>query len=390
MNVRIHNAASRFHLYRYVTELNATTFQKELVAKIETDHGLRFTKFFGRWRDSSTPELRKKLSTRETRAGRQPVTNPGAATDPVLDWLDPRETGDPYRIPGHAFKTLNAGNEVQLEHALVRLQRLATKRGACVDLDLVSRLLIGIGLPHPIENGFLFHPTLGVPYVPGTALKQVAQDWAEENGVPREELNQLFGAEDHGAGRVAFLDALPCGRVTLTAEQITNHYKGYYQNVVPGEPINNEMHQPADWYEPIPVTLLALDASLAKPQSFRFGIVRLRDATDNDFKKALEWLTLGLEVNGVGARTTLGFGRFEGQGGRERREALLAGMKAKAAPVIGEKVRILNTHPKKKHHGQTGTLERISMDTGTPVAFVKTSQGGSIQTAPNNLEKIGR
>ena len=29
----------------------------------------------------------------------------------------------------------------------------------------------GMGLPHPVENGFSWHPTLGVPYLPGSGVK---------------------------------------------------------------------------------------------------------------------------------------------------------------------------------------------------------------------------
>ncbi len=331
MTVTIQSVAPGFHLYKEVTDQDATAFQKALVKNNgKTDHGLRFAKFFGRWKNGA-PELLKDLETIERRQGRPPNTNLNAATDPLLDWLDPRSNGEPYRIPGHPLETLEAGNAVQLKagnarqlkDAADRLKRLTTNRGACFDLNLISRLLIGIGLPHPIENGFLFHPTLAVPYIPGTALKQIARDWAEEAGVSPKELNRLFGAEDHGAGRLAFLDALPCQPVTLTAEQITNHYTGYYQNVIPGEQITDEMHLPADWYEPIPVTLLALDAGFRNRVRFRFAILPLRSATPEEVDEAQKWLTRGLEENGAGARTTLGFGRFEGADGKARREAKL-------------------------------------------------------------------
>lgn len=29
----------------------------------------------------------------------------------------------------------------------------------------------GMGNPHPLENGFTWHPTLGMPYLPGSAVK---------------------------------------------------------------------------------------------------------------------------------------------------------------------------------------------------------------------------
>lgn len=56
-------------------------------------------------------------------------------------------------------------------------------------LRLRTRTVIGIGLPNQLETGFLLHPLYGVPYLPGSALKGVAQSYllrayAGEAGVP--------------------------------------------------------------------------------------------------------------------------------------------------------------------------------------------------------------
>ncbi len=317
MPARILSGATRFHLYRDDNRPDSAAFQKELTARNNTtDHGLRFARFFGRWRDSDEPELLKDLTVKTCPDGAEKCEK----TSPLLDWLDPRAPLDPrvpgdiFRNPGEAFKTLKAGNAGQLKDACNRLARLGNPaRGAThFDLNLISRLLIGIGLPHPTGNGFLFHPTLGVPYIPGTALKQVAQDWAEDEeglGNHSEDRLRMFGGPERGVGSVAFLDALPCEPVTLAAEQITNHYPGYYLNADPPTPCDDRQ-MPADWYEPIPVTMLALNAGFSNLQPFRFAILRLRGARDGDVEKAQTWLTKGLEIYGVGARTTVGFGRF--------------------------------------------------------------------------------
>jgi len=313
MAPRIQSVATRFHLYSDVHDTDAAQLQMTLTANnAKTDHGLRFNKFFGRWQNSDTPELVKNLQTDETQRNGNPVGP--KPTQPILDWLDPRKNGNAYRVPGHAFKTLKAGNAAQLTSACDRLASLA-RRGTHFDLNLISRLLIGTGLPHPSENGMLFHPTLGVPYVSGSALKQVAQDWAEEEEGLKEDDEtrlRLFGGAKHGVGCLAFLDALPCEPVTLTAEQITNHYPGYYQNIDPAKPSTprSDTHQPADWYDPNPVTMLAVEAGFASPLPFRFVILPLRGANNGDVAKAVEWLSQGLEIYGVGARTTVGFGRF--------------------------------------------------------------------------------
>lgn len=58
------------------------------------------------------------------------------------------------------------------------------------DARVVWRLVVGLGLPNPLETGFTLHHLYGIPYLPGTALKGVTQAWrlqkvAEELGVPR-------------------------------------------------------------------------------------------------------------------------------------------------------------------------------------------------------------
>ena len=389
MAPRIQSAQTRFHLYQDIHNLDAADFQKQLTAETtDTNQGLRFTKFFGRWQDSTEPDLLKKLQTDETGKNGRPVAK--KPTQSLLDWLNPRTTGDYYRVPGSSFKTLTADNQKELKSACKRLARLAGEErgGVQFTLDLVSRLLIGTGLPHPTENGFLFHPTLGVPYVPGTALKQVAQDWAEEEeNLPHNDLDRLFGGPEHGAGCIAFLDALPLEPVTLTAEQITNHYGGYYQNIDPARPATsrNDMHQPADWHEPVPVTLLAVEAGFSRPLPFQFAILPLRGATADDMKNAQQWLTRGLEIYGVGARTTLGFGRFESEAGREQ---MIREEKQNAPPGIGDRVRILETHKKAKQRGKVGTIIKIDPFPASTEIYVDCGGGGEIKTAPEHIEKL--
>jgi CRISPR-associated protein Cmr6 len=271
--------------------------------------GLHFEKFFGQWVED------------DNAAGR------ALAQGAVLDWLSPGSSATKGR-----GVWLTTGLGQALRDANGRVRRLAEARFSAIfgdaapdpsqsvfTLSLVSRLMTGLGLSHPSENGFLFHPTLGVPYLRGTALKQVAYDWAEETGVEKPELDRVFGNIEDGAGRhrgvgcLAFLDALPTGPVTLTAEQITPHYGPYYGDVDPalGTPLGpGHFNQPADWYDPVPVTLLAVDATFDAPLDFQFAILPLSGASVADVKAAQEWLTEGLAVCGVGAKTTLGYGRF--------------------------------------------------------------------------------
>jgi CRISPR-associated protein Cmr6 len=36
-----------------------------------------------------------------------------------------------------------------------------------------------LGNPHPVEKGFLWHPTLGTPSLPGSGVKGLVRAWVE-------------------------------------------------------------------------------------------------------------------------------------------------------------------------------------------------------------------
>lgn len=55
---------------------------------------------------------------------------------------------------------------------------------------VVWRLVVGLGLPSPLETGITLHHLYGFPYLPGSAIKGVTRAWrmqriAEELGIPR-------------------------------------------------------------------------------------------------------------------------------------------------------------------------------------------------------------
>jgi CRISPR-associated protein Cmr6 len=167
----------------------------------------------------------------------------------------------------------------------------------------------GLGRNHPVENGFAWHHALGVPYLPGSSVKGIVRSWAASWLSQAEcDTNRVFGprdsndrsAKDHSVGSVIFLDALPIKPVQLKVDIITPHYGPYYQDDKP----------PADWHSPIPIPFLAVDSN----QEFVFGIMPRRLGYPGDFNdclKAREWLIDALKNLGGGAKTAVGYGRFE-------------------------------------------------------------------------------
>ena len=94
-----------------------------------------------------------------------------------------------------------------------------------------SPFLTGMGLSHPIENGFLWHHTLGVPYLPASSIKGMMRawmrDWREED---RDFVVRLFGSDDanaQSAGSIIVFDALPVVTPELALEVITPHDGGW-------------------------------------------------------------------------------------------------------------------------------------------------------------------
>lgn len=132
----------------------------------------------------------------------------------------------------------------RLEEHRHRLERLVVAEGGRLGLlRACERLVTGTGRAHPTENGFSWHHSLGVPYVPGTSLKGVVRSWTEETGRPLGE----FGEQAH-VGSVGVLDALPDRPVPLVVEVLTPHYANW-----------SSAEPPGDWGKPVPIPYLAVE-----------------------------------------------------------------------------------------------------------------------------------
>jgi CRISPR-associated protein Cmr6 len=197
---------------------------------------------------------------------------------------------------------------------------------------LKSPLITGIGQTHPNEVGMVFDHTIGIPYIPASSVKGIARfahmleliksddlfDYtdSDKDGEYIVESNlktlipAIFGgdADEEKAGKkktkklkgkVIFLDAYPDNIPDLHVDIMNPHYGEYYsddKNKIP----------PADYLDPTPIKFLTV-----KPGTiFRFKALVSKDS---DF--LLEPLKTAfqnaLEDEGVGAKTAVGYGRFE-------------------------------------------------------------------------------
>jgi CRISPR-associated protein Cmr6 len=205
----------------------------------------------------------------------------------------------------------------------------------------------GLGNEHPLENGFAFLNPYGLPYLPGSGVKgvlrQAAQElasgqWEETHGwsespayrieigsgkdrhtVELSLLDVLFGREtpsgdkDHVRGALSFWDViLQIAGDRLMVEIMTPHQSHYYQQkAAAGSP------NPHDSGQPNPISFL----TVAPGSGFSFHVIcdlphlkRLApDLAEEDrwttllrfaFEHAFHWL-------GFGAKTAVGYGAME-------------------------------------------------------------------------------
>lgn len=211
---------------------------------------------------------------------------------------------------------LRVGDPDALRVAWVRQQqRLAASGGEQRVYSSDWYFVTGLGSAHPVENALLFHPTLGVPYLPGSGVKGMVRAWIEQHlPEPQAALRRIFGSEskdpaensaDFEAGEVLFFDALPIEPVELVIDTMTPHMGKWYEQggERPGQPDT----VPADWHDPVPVPFLAV-----KQVSLAFAIAprHITDDTDDLLALVQQALASALRHAGAGAKTAAGYGSF--------------------------------------------------------------------------------
>lgn len=187
-----------------------------------------------------------------------------------------------------------------------------------------GRLSIGLGGESVIETAITLHHTYGVPYIPGSALKGLAANYARNKlgekdwNAKSDAYETLFG-DTKSAGYVTFFDALYVpgsghNDHVLWPDVVTVHHPNYYQGNEP----------PADWDSPTPVPFLSATGSY---------LLALGGPADW-VEAAFEILALALAEEGVGAKTSSGYGRMAITGMTDARASLQPGAAANPEQAI--------------------------------------------------------
>lgn len=226
--------------------------------------------------------------------------------------------------------------ENQTAHAVVMknagalLEKFHERQIACLEsyselgagiLELSARsatpLLTGIGESTPTEVGMVFHRNMGIPYIPASSLKgatryaycvnfaqdhpeKVRQGMLEESDVPG--LKELFGSTDAKnafRGGFAFMDSCADQVPTLKMDILNPHFGKYYQN--------SHDHGPVEIESPVPIKFLVVE----KGPVYRFRGYFLNPEA-RKFENALsQAIKTALTLLGIGAKTAVGYGRFD-------------------------------------------------------------------------------
>lgn len=146
-----------------------------------------------------------------------------------------------------------------------------------------------------LENaGLCLHRFFNYPMIPGSALKGVARHYARQINADAADIRRIFGNDGNDGndgGTIAFLAAVPRDADwRLVPDILTPH--------------------PDDFRNPVPIPFIAVE----KGAVFRFVLKKMRRGTDADLRTASRWLKGALAENGVGGKTTSGYGRFVGNG----------------------------------------------------------------------------
>jgi CRISPR-associated protein Cmr6 len=189
-----------------------------------------------------------------------------------------------------------------------------------IKAKLLTPLVLGIGESHPSETSIVFDRTLGIPYIPASSIKGINRysrsveyvleseniDFSYDKPDEKSLIPLFFGSQTK-KGDIVFLDAYPVNLPELKEDIMNPHYRGYY-----GNDNNKEITPPSDTENPVPIKFLAVKEGA----EFVFRILYRTEKTVSDSKEQIKekitnFFKRSLTKEGIGAKTSLGYGHFE-------------------------------------------------------------------------------
>lgn len=216
------------------------------------------------------------------------------------------------------------------QHAQAQRKLSQALSGQALSFKANGHFVTGMGNPHPVENGFAWHPTLGVPYLTGAAVKGLVRAYIDNHLAIDESLKQQlclawFGSTSKDptdthyqaqAGALIFFDALPTEPVQLGVDIMTPHMGDWYAKGNQANEVGKPDNVPADWHDPVPISFL-----VAKDITLLFSFAFRPNAPDKDKIKLEDVayvLEQALQYAGAGAKTATGYGQMQSLAALER------------------------------------------------------------------------
>lgn len=221
------------------------------------------------------------------------------------------------------FHNKLVGHKEELaSHSQAQLMLSQQLQGKALSFKALGHFVTGMGNPHPVENGFAWHPTLGVPYLTGAAVKGLVRSYLDCNlewdeAQKKALLFNWFGSTSKNssdddyeaqAGNLIFFDAIPMQPVKLGVDIMTPHMGRWYADGAKNP--NTAETVPADWHDPNPIAFL-----VAHEISLLFSFA-LRPSASQKAKDLINLdevayvLEQALLYAGAGAKTATGYGGF--------------------------------------------------------------------------------
>ena len=214
-------------------------------------------------------------------------------------YLD-REKGVPSQVLVGSITDLQEQVDPIYEKFYTNWEEALKKIGAQTEVARThGRMIVNLGAESVAEVSIALHHTYGMPYIPGTALKGLAAHYANSHLGEAWKKNTdvykaIFGT-GKAAGYVTFHDALfvPDDKFKqpLQKDTVTGHHQDYNK----GDDV-----PPADWDSPNIIPFISVRG--------KFLIAISGD--DAAKQVAMEILRLALLYEGVGAKTSSGYGRM--------------------------------------------------------------------------------
>ncbi|RMG26605.1 MAG: type III-B CRISPR module RAMP protein Cmr6 [Methanobacteriota archaeon] len=236
--------------------------------------------------------------------GRRPISNAanmGLVFNKYFPWNINKEISKSHGWINAYIKEFN--NIHSKDEYNLRYRKMVRKsNGLLFEMKCMSDLIIGMGNAHPMENGFTFDHTQGLPFIPGTTIKGIwkASEQAKAKEEKKESKNNA--KEDKKVDDFVFLDAIPLS-VKLRLDIMTPHYQPYYSS--------GGTSPPGDWYNPIPIQFI----TVSKGSKFLWGILsRTKDRNGlqkDNLKRVTSQIKEHLLNFGIGGKTAVGYGRIE-------------------------------------------------------------------------------